>query len=155
MEDSFWVSDGTTCWNYKSRSFLQTNFGIMENIAVAGNKVYIFKEVMSNGYEFWVTDGTAEGTKLLKDIHPEFDDNNIEDIVDFKWITQFLQLQIKIGLVKSYGYSDGTEAGTKMLKDINQEGTNSSSSTKLILQFGDKVLFSADNGENGRELMGS
>ena len=148
QKDSFWVSDGTTAGTTKVE-VPANEFWHNGEYSVVGNKVF-FQGSNEYGYEIWVTDGTAEGTKLLKDIHPEFDDNNIEDIVDLNGNAIFTASD-KNWFGKELWISDGTEAGTKMLKDINQQGTNSSNPQNHFA-FGDKVLFSADNGENGREL---
>lgn len=145
---SFWVSDGTTAGTTKIEVPVN-EFWHNGQYAIAGNKIY-FQANDSNGYEIWVSDGTASGTKLLKDIHPEFDDNNIEDIIGFNGKAIFTASD-KNWFGKELWISDGTEAGTKLLKDINKEGSNSSNPQNYF-QFGDKVLFSADNGENGREL---
>ena len=146
--NSFWVSDGTTAGTTKVEVNVQEFFHNSE-YAIAGNKLY-FQGSDSNGYEIWVSDGTAVGTKLLKDIHPEFDDNNIEDIIGFNGKAIFTASDGN-WLGKELWITDGTENGTTVLKDINKEG-NRSSNLQNHFQFGDKILFSADNGENGKEL---
>ncbi|PWG04603.1 hypothetical protein DIS07_11705 [Polaribacter aquimarinus] len=145
---SFWVSDGTTAGTTKVEVPVN-EFWHNGEYAIVGNKLF-FQANNEYGYEIWVTDGTANGTKLLKDIHPEFDDNNIENIVDLNGKAIFTASD-KNWYGKELWISDGTEAGTMLLKDINEQGTNSSSPQNYFA-FGNKVLFSADNGENGREL---
>ena len=146
--NTFWSSDGTTSGTTKIETPV-TEFWHNGQYAIAGNKLY-FQGSDSNGYEFWVSDGTAEGTMLVKDIHPEFDDNNIEDIIGFNGNAIFTASD-KNWFGKELWISDGTEAGTTILKDINKEGNNSSNPQNHF-QYGDKILFSADNGENGIEL---
>ena len=146
--NSFWVSDGTTAGTAKVEVPVN-EFWHNGEYAVVGDKLF-FQGNSDFGYEIWVTDGTAAGTKLLKDIHPEFDDNNIEDIVAFNGNAIFTASD-KNWFGKELWISDGTKIGTKILKDINEQGTNSSSPQNYF-SFGDKMLFSADNGEYGREL---
>ncbi|MDD7915234.1 T9SS type A sorting domain-containing protein [Polaribacter ponticola] len=146
--NSFWFSDGTKEGTSKINTDVK-EFWHNGQYMISGNKLY-FQGNDSNGYEIWVTDGTASGTQLLKDIHPEFDDNNIEDIIDFNGNVIFTASD-KNWFGKELWISDGTVSGTKILKDINKEGTNSSN-VQNFFKFGDNVLFSADNGENGREL---
>ena len=86
---------------------------------------------------------------LVKDIHPQADDNNIESIVDYNGKIVFTASSGN-WLGKELYISDGTEVGTVLVKDINKLG-NGSSSPQNYFQFGNMVLFSADNGENGRE----
>ena len=143
-----WVSDGT---DNGTTSFEPSyeEFAHNSSFTAIGSTLY-FQGRNHLGYEFWKTDGTENGTVLVKDIHPEFDDNNIEDIValgnniiftanDGNWKGKELYI------------SDGTENGTLLLKDINKQGNNSSL-PQHHFQFGDKVLFSADDGVHGREL---
>jgi ELWxxDGT repeat protein len=146
--NSFWTSDGTTAGTTKIEVNVQEFFHNSE-YAIVGNKLF-FQGSDRNGYEIWKTDGTAVGTNLVKDIHPEFDDNNIEDIIGFNGKAIFTASDGN-WLGKELWISDGTESGTTVLKDINKEG-NRGSNPQNHFQFGDKILFSADNGENGREL---
>lgn len=144
-----WVSDGTeagtTSFNPEYTEFAHNN-----EYAIVGNNLYFQGTLFPQGYELWKTDGTEAGTNLVKDIHPQADDNNLEGFValndkviftgnDGNWLGSELYI------------SDGTEAGTTMIKDINKEG-NRSSNAENYFQFGNKVLFSADNGINGKEL---
>ena len=148
QNSSFWVSDGTTAGTTKIEVPVN-EFWHNGQYNVVGDKLF-FQGNNEYGYEIWVTDGSQSGTKLLKDIHPEFDDNNIEDIIGLNGKAIFTASD-KNWFGKELWISDGTKVGTKILKDINDQGTNSSSPQNYI-SFGDKVLFSADNGENGREL---
>lgn len=148
-EQIIWLSDGTeagtTSFNPEYTEFSHNN-----QYAVVGNNLYFQGTLFPQGYELWKTDGTEAGTTLVKDIHPQGDDNNLEGFValndkviftgnDGNWFGKELYI------------SDGTETGTNLLKDINKEG-NRSSNTNNYFQFGNKILFSADNGENGKEL---
>ena len=47
--------------------------------------------------------------------------------------------------------SDGSLVGTKLVKDINPLDSSLTDSTQ-VFQFGENAYFTADNGENGREL---
>ncbi|MFK8058917.1 MAG: T9SS type A sorting domain-containing protein [Polaribacter sp.] len=144
-----WVSDGT---NGGTTNFNPdyTEFAHNSEYGVVGNELFFQANSPTTGYELWKTDGTETGTFLVKDIHPTFDDNNIEDIIDFNGKAIFTASD-QNWFGKEIYISDGTEAGTKILKDINTQGNNSSSPQNYF-QFGNKILFSADNGENGREL---
>lgn len=146
--NAFWVSDGTVVGSEKIETTTSEFFHNNE-YAIVGNQLF-FQSNNECGYEIWKTDGTAEGSFMIKDIHPAFDDNNIEDIIGFNGKAIFTASDGN-WFGKELWISDGTENGTTLLKDINKEGSNSSNPQNFF-QFDDKILFSADNGENGREL---
>ena len=94
-----------------------------KNIIVAGSpekgyKAFFAASDGTHGEELWVTDGTVEGTHIVKDIIPGAGSSNpanlgrLNDKVLFSAYTD------------EYGaepwVSDGTEEGTFMLKDINE-----------------------------------
>ena len=145
--NAFWVSDGTVDGSEKIETTTSEFFHNNE-YAVVGNQLF-FQANNEAGYEIWKTDGTAIGSGLVKDIHPEFDDNNIEGIIDLNGKALFTASDGN-WLGKELYISDGTEAGTQLLKDINTQG-NRGSSPQNYFQFGNKILLSADNGEYGRE----
>ncbi len=144
-----WTSDGTTIGT-TSFNPEYTEFSHNNQYTVVGDNLFFQGTKFPEGYELWKTDGTKEGTFLVKDIHPQADDNNLEG---------FIELNDKLiftgndgnWLGKELYISDGTKEGTGLLKDINTSG-NRGSSPQNYFQFGDKILFSADNGEHGREL---
>lgn len=148
-EQIVWVSDGTeagtTSFNPEYTEFSHNN-----EYAVVGNDLFFQGTLSPEGYELWKTDGTEAGTFLVKDIHPQGDDNNLESFISYNDKVIFTGNDGN-WLGKELYISDGTEAGTFMIKDINKEG-NRSSNAQNYFQFGNKILFSADNGINGREL---
>lgn len=93
-----------------------------ENIAVAGSqekgyKAYFVAGEDIHGKELWATDGTPEGTYLVKDIYPGPNSSNIT------WLTRFNDKVIFSATDADNGQevwiSDGTEDGTYMVRDIN------------------------------------
>ncbi|WP_085766665.1 T9SS type A sorting domain-containing protein [Nonlabens spongiae] len=119
-------------------------------IAIVGGELYFQGSTTREGYELWKTNGTQSGTVLVRDINSQEDDNNIEDIVDLNGSALFTCSDGN-WLGSELYISDGTEAGTYLLKDINEEG-NRSSFPQTYFEFGNIVLFTADDGEHGREL---
>jgi ELWxxDGT repeat protein len=101
-----------------------------------------------SGQELWVTDGTAAGTRRVKDIGegpgasiPE----GFAALPDGRVVfaaTEYADRELWI--------SDGTEAGTTHLKDI-QPGSSGSSPSSFTA-FQGKVYFIANDGTHGREL---
>jgi ELWxxDGT repeat protein len=100
------------------------------------------------GAEFWVTDGTEEGTHILKDINPGTGDGVSYEaaVLGAKIIFQGTEP----GSGSELWVTDGTPEGTQLLKDINpgSEGSKPEAFTTL----GDKVIFAATEGTYGSEL---
>jgi ELWxxDGT repeat protein len=98
--------------------------------------------------ELFKSDGTAEGTVLVKDIYPGLPDAEISRITAFNGQPYFGADH------PTYGFelwtSDGTEAGTVLVKDINP-GSGSSSLSSGRIVFNNNLYFSA-SGPQGREL---
>ena len=144
-----WDSDGTNAGTTSFDTELQ-EFWHNENITLL-EIICFFREIaLLQAMKFGKQMVQKTGTMLLKDIHPSFDDNNIEHIVELNGNAIFTASDSN-WFGKELYISDGTEAGTMMLKDINKEGNNSSSPNNFFL-FNDHVYFSADSGEKGREL---
>ena len=114
-----------------------------------------------NGEELWVTDGTAQGTRLVADIYPGNDDrgyvNNSlpQDLTEYNGKLYFRANDGENG--RELWVSDGTAEGTQLLIDINPStndlnGSPNSSFPTDLTEFDGKLYFRADDGENGNEL---
>lgn len=102
------------------------------------NLLYFIANDGVHGYEYWVTDGTSDGTKLLKDIGPLYPiypisyDNKLyfkgytDEDGDALWVT------------------DGTESGTQLFKDFNSN--NNFSPLGSFVVFKDKLYFGTKSG---------
>lgn len=106
----------------------QRVYGV-KNIAIAGSAekgyhAYFTAEDADHGEELWVTDGTPEGTRMVKDINPGVATSNIQ------WLTRFNdKVVFSATSGEDYGQeawiSDGTEEGTYMIADIHEvEGSD-------------------------------
>ncbi len=123
-----------------------SGFAIKEDasaMAVIGEKVLFVSEDATNGSELWITDGTANGTTLLKDIHPGAESSNphefasVGDKVFFAATTPDHGTELWI--------TDGTLAGTVEVVDIYSHVSSVlSSAPDYITPYKDgKVLFKA------------
>ncbi len=122
-----------------SDNYLQTLFG---------GKFFLTADNGTNGIELWISDGTATGTTLVKDINP----GTGSAIPLFG--TDFFHTFFKFYFVADNGtngqelwQTDGTFAGTTMVQDI-WPGANSS----LINFYGiatanNRLVFQADNSD--------
>lgn len=110
---------------------------------VTNGKLVFPWDVVNLGFKWWVTDGTSEGTKVLKaDINPSFEKSivlNGKPIFSASNAANGIELWT----------TDGTDAGTTIIKDI-LPGTGNSNPTGLI-QLGNKVIFGA-NTESGYSI---
>jgi len=117
------------------------------NMCKFKDRVYFAANDGASGAELWVSDGTEEGTVLLKDINPGEGNSNPE---------RFLATSDKLYFVADDGtngaefwVTDGTEANTYMIKDINPNG---GSFPFYPVEYEGKVIFRANNGTEGDEL---
>jgi ELWxxDGT repeat protein len=92
---------------FASRAY--SNFSPMELCAV-GSTVYFVGTDTYTGQELWKSDGTLEGTDLVKDIVPGGDSSGIEELTNLSGILLFFAKQDNTGyaLWKSDGTLDGT-----------------------------------------------
>lgn len=68
------------------------------------------------GTELWITDGTAAGTSLFKDINPGLGDSNPSQLTALGNGTFLFAASGTLG--RELWITDGTAAGTSVLKDI-------------------------------------
>jgi ELWxxDGT repeat protein len=123
-----------------------------KTLAVFHDKLYLQYASLSAGEELWVTDGTAAGTMLVKDIAPGSFASRPENLTVFKDKIYFLAIE-SFQKGQELWVSDGTEAGTQLLKDINPGPFGSSDSyIDVIVAGADAFYFWADDGANGKEL---
>lgn len=162
--DELWVTDGTTqgtnlvidicpiISEYRDRT--KPCSSSPRNLIAMGNKLYFTADDGETGRKLWVSDGTKEGTNLVKDIDREGDRDNAgylnpQHLTSFNNKLYFTAGDDRTG--RELWVSDGTEQGTSLVKDINLEEGKGSEPDNFT-EFNNKLYFSADDGENGREL---
>ncbi len=149
-----WITDGTTGGTTLIKDLNPgTGSGIpfvLSSCVVFNGKLFFGGDDGATGKELFVTDGTAAGTQLVKDIDPGTVGSNVSTII---LLNNKMLFPCNDG---TNGFelwtSDGTAAGTTLLKDINT-GVNSGvysirAENKLCP---DKLYFDADNGNNNIE----
>jgi len=105
-----------------------------------------------HGKELWKSNGTADGTVLVKEVVPGSINFGLGQFVNVEGILYFTTVDGVHG--KELWKSDGTEAGTVLAKDIRQS-TNKSVGRytgKSFVKIDSFSYFMADDGIHGKEL---
>lgn len=152
-----WVSDGTARGTRPLTSFAKGDpfFGLGEAYLLflsSGGSLgdrFVFKaHDGAHGIELWITDGTAKGTRLLRDVCPGACSSAA---VLWQELNGRLYFPAWDGV---HGYelwsTDGTEAGTRLALDLCPGTCGSSPFARFLL--GGRLLFAAVAGEAGQEL---
>ena len=164
-----WVSDGTTDGTQLVKDINPgSSYGggsYPSHLTEFNNKLYFTANDAENGTELWVSDGTSEGTQLVKDIFPGrgpvgynnyspygFDRDFFPDnLTEFNNQLYFSADDSENG--DELWVSDGTTEGTQLVKDINPGSDYYNDSfPSYLTEFNNKLYFTADDGENGYEL---
>ncbi|MBW7913754.1 MAG: T9SS type A sorting domain-containing protein [Taibaiella sp.] len=121
--------------------------------------VFIVANDGTHGNELWVSDGTTQGTQMLKDINPGAKDgihNTINNAIH-KQIS--IMYQDKLYFFANDGVhgnelwiSDGTTTGTYMIKDIYPGLGWADNWHADLVGYNNKVYFRADDSVHGYEL---
>lgn len=140
-------SDGTETGTETLKQFADQD---SELVALGQQVFFAANGSDGKGTELWVTDGTATGTQLVKDINTGSNSSWPESLTVLGDRLYFSATDgVGVHNNKELWVSDGTEAGTQLLKDIHP--TNSSYPDYLTV-LGDRLYFSAGNDVNGTEL---
>lgn len=123
---------------------------------VINNKLYFVAKTFNGGEELYVTDGTPQGTKLVKDINT----TNSKDAtpVMFMQIGDNLLFGADNGVDgKELWISDGNESGTTMIKDIYSGSSSGmdhvNGNLQNFISYNDIVFFAGrKNSSEGSEF---
>jgi ELWxxDGT repeat protein len=113
-----------------------------------GNTLFFRTWDVDHGMELWKTDGTPEGTVLVKDILPGLAASDPRDLTPAGNLLFFSARDAAHG--RELWVTDGTEAGTRLVQDLFPGGL--SSDPEQLTLVGGRLHFTADDGVVGREL---
>jgi len=150
-----WKSDGTASGTVMVKDIntgtgdgITTAFALGPIMTAFGTTLYFVANDGTNGDELWKSDGTANGTMMVKDIN---NGSGSSDPYSLTAVGNTLFFQASDG---TNGYelwkSDGTTNGTMMVKDI--DNGSGSSNPSYLTAVGNTLFFHASDGTNGYEL---
>jgi ELWxxDGT repeat protein len=120
------------------------------NSFVFNNKVYYAGSDAGNGTELWISDGTSNGTKLLKDINPGVASSSPSSFFKVPGSSYLFFKAITASEGTELWRTDGTEQGTILLKDLEPGG--SSASYYFYVGHAGKLYFEGYTTADGSEL---
>src|SRR5262249_8335265 len=104
----------------------------------------------TNGIELWRSDGTTDGTTLVKDINPGPADSQPYNFVDVNGTLFFTATDGAPGV--ELWKSNGTAAGTMLVRNINPDGDSYVDFSSTLVNVNGTLFFSASDGAAGVEL---
>src|SRR4051794_12902256 len=120
-----------------------------ENIVTVGDVAYFTgRPQVAGGGELFKTDGTPQGTVLVKEIMPGIAGSEPKNFAAIGSTVLFSAADPSGG--RELWKTDGTAAGTVRVKDIRPGAADSNPLN--LTAVGDTVFFSADDGTSGAEL---
>jgi ELWxxDGT repeat protein len=154
-----WRSDGTREGTKLVRD-IKPGTGNMTNgwywrpagLTNVGGTLYFAADDGTHGTELWRSDGTAAGTRLVRNIYPS---DGSSDPYGFTNIAGTLFFRADDGTHGTELWrSDGTAAGTTLVRDINQQPSYEGNDSRpaWLTNVGGTLYFTADDGTHGEEL---
>ncbi len=141
-EDALWISD------FEGNTTNLRTFGFAKALMNIGDRLVFVASDGVTGAELWTSDGTSEGTVVLRDISPGNPGSDPEQLTLCNGMIFFVATTPTNG--KEVWRTDGTPSGTVMVKDIMKGVGHSNAS--FLTALGDHVYFAANDAKHGYEL---
>ncbi len=147
-----WATDGTPDG---TQPLVPTDYWEGPPVSAAG-RLFLIGNDGETGRELWVTDGTAPGTRLVRDIAPGMDVEGrprdgaarlLGSIGDHVYLYADAE-----GHGSELWTSDGTEQGTRKISDVGSTAYYGSGGLDLGIEMGGRLLFVGRDAAGGGEL---
>jgi len=143
--EDLWKTDGTEGGTVKVKSSVN-----VQNLVVAGTRMFFTGNTSQTGAEPWVSDGTEAGTHLITELVPGTANGMLSAGTPFGDRIVFQAADPDHG--RELWISDGTAAGTHILRDINPGPAESILGDPYITVADGVAYFSAFSPAEGQEL---
>lgn len=121
------------------------NIAYINKTYSAAGMLYFSANDNLHGEELWVSNGTPEGTLLLKDINPGYGSSTPNDFIEFNNKIFFSAYTAEYGM--ELWMSDGTPEGTKMVVDLEpSDSYYQGSNPKNLVVFKEYLYFTTSTG---------
>ena len=127
--------------------WLKTFAGISD-LLIVGSYLYFVAYDLSFGAELWRSNGTQEGTVLLKDIRPGYRSSGPSHLTNVRGTVYFTAADAVNG--RELWKTNGTANGTVMVKNIAPRSGHSNPTS--LIEMNGRLFFSATDNVHGREL---
>ena len=151
-----WKSDGTANGTVMVKDINSGSSGSIDVdrfegpiMTAVGNTLYFSATDGPNGFELWKSDGTANGTMMVKDIYNGYS-NSYPDQLTAVGNTLYFQATGDFANGSELWKSDGTASGTVMVKNIGVGAWDSN--LESLTAVGNTLYFRAWDRPNGEEL---
>lgn len=155
VDDGLWVSDGTE--DGTRQVFTGTQLSVLSLFGEVGGRMLLAGSDAEHGIELWGTDGTQEGTFLVRDINPGVGSlYSMGYVPPDSWAIIDDRLYFAafdpVAGVEPW-VSDGTTEGTRLLADLGLpndsiQSQDRNSDPKHFLPVGDRVSFVTSNSQS-------
>jgi ELWxxDGT repeat protein len=151
LADQLWKTDGTEAGTVLVKVLPISTTPFFRYLIAGENRLYFVAEDHDHGWEVWTSDGTADGTHLVKDV-------NMNGPIDYyipviktvvNDVAYFVDAQTTGN--SELWRTDGTEAGTYVVKEINED-LNKGSNPNILETIGNTIYFTANDGVHGYEF---
>ncbi|PZR40528.1 MAG: hypothetical protein DI538_03990 [Azospira oryzae] len=143
-----WKSDGTENGTVMIKDINPTGGSdpgvVSTSLITLGTNTFFSANDGTHGSELWRTDGTSEGTNMVKDLNSGIAGSNPFQFINLNGTIYFLANSFELWK------TDGTEAGTSLVKNVNESGSGWNS--YFLTPCNDMLFFVADDGIHGIEL---
>ena len=152
--NALWVTDTTPNGTQMVKDIHSATGGantnsVQELFAFNDTLIFLGNDAI-NGYELWKSDGTANGTQMVKDINPVQLFGSPGDSIPRKFTKLGNSLYFKANDGTNgteLWKTDGTLNGTELVKDVNPGALSGLSNTDIIL-LNDQLYFKVYNGSH-------